>query len=442
MSTRTRQDQTAAEPSLGAARLAGWGRALDLLVSALLPPRDGIARLTLRHALSTLALLVLLPIGLAYHWLGFALDEILFRGYRRLPVRAPLFILGVPRSGTTALHHLLAHDPRLTTMRTWECLFAPAISWRYLWRGIARLDARLGSPGAWLVNRAASRLSRGLEGVHPIGLDAPEEDYLALLPRLSCFILVVAFPDAPGLWRLGRGDHGLTGPERRRLMAAYRRCIQRHLYFHGGHRRYLAKNAAFAPLAGSLLEAFPDARVIACLREPAGALSSQLASLDPALSSLHGPYRRDVLRERMISQLGLGYDTLLEQLPRLPAGRAVLLPLPAQRRGLAAAVRACYRELGLPLAPPLKNRLAAADAAARHHRSGHRHQLAHWNLDAASVRHRFADVTALLDLTGEYAVPAHRLPSRPPQPPRDHHGIAVITPAPARRHRLGCRAGA
>jgi len=36
------------------------------------------------------------------------------------PVRQPVFIIGLPRTGTTALHHLLNQDPRNRTLRLWE----------------------------------------------------------------------------------------------------------------------------------------------------------------------------------------------------------------------------------------------------------------------------------------------------------------------------------
>lgn len=384
------------------------GLPVEMLASSLWPPRHGIVRPTLRHYLSLVVLLPALPLALAYHWLGLLLDGLLFPAYRRIPVRAPLFILGVPRSGTTALHHLLARDPRLTTQRTWECVLAPAITWRYLWRGLARLDAAVGGPGRRLLRRLGKWLHH-LSPAHPIAPGSPEEDYLTLAPVLGCFLLVVAFPDAPGLWRLGRGDGGLAPRQRRRLLACYRRSIQRHLYFHGTHRRYLAKNAAFAPLAASLLEAFPDARVIACLREPAAAVSSQLASLDPALRLLHGRYRREVLRERMLVQLASGYRALLQALPALPPGRAVYLPLAAQRNDLARSVRACYAALELPLDPALETALATEDATARHYRSGHRHRLEDWGLDAAAVRRRFADIEPAFDWRRRQPLPAHGL---------------------------------
>ncbi|PSQ94748.1 MAG: hypothetical protein BRD57_00135 [Proteobacteria bacterium SW_6_67_9] len=196
-----------AEAARRYARLAG---------AVLWPPRDGCARRTLRHYAVALPLVALLPAYAACQWLGLLLDEVLFRGYRRVPVTAPLFIVGVARSGTTALHHALADDPQLTTMRTWECVLAPSITWRYLWRGLARLDRCIGRPCTRGLQRLERRWLAGLQAVHPSSLTAPEEDYLTLLPAVACFVLVVLAPDTPALWRLGRFDTALGDGERRK----------------------------------------------------------------------------------------------------------------------------------------------------------------------------------------------------------------------------------
>ena len=35
------------------------------------------------------------------------------------PIERPVFILGLPRTGTTALHHLLAQDPGTQFLENW-----------------------------------------------------------------------------------------------------------------------------------------------------------------------------------------------------------------------------------------------------------------------------------------------------------------------------------
>ncbi len=406
--------------------------ALGLIASGLLPRRQGLLRNGPRRWAVTLGLGLMLPVVLLYYWIGLWLDELLFRGYRRVTVERPVFILGVPRSGTTALHEALAEDEQFTTQRTWECLLAPSITHRHLWRGLARVDRRLGRPLRRLAGWLNRRWVAPLTDAHPMRLHAPEEDYLSLLPQLSAFILVIAFPDSDRLWRLGRGDIALADDERQRLMRQYRRVIQRHLYFHGAERTYLAKNASHATLAASLLEAFPDARFIACLRDPAEVISSQLSSLGPGLRALHGPIRQDELTRRMLAQLQFGYRNLLSVLPARAGDRAVFLPLGAQRQGLAQAIRQVYAHLGLPLGTAFAERLDTLDAQARRHRSGHRHTLTDYGLDGAQVAEAFADIRAAFDFATTEAIPAGQ------QTPIDHRlRVVVVSDAAPQRNGVG-----
>ncbi|HCI11104.1 MAG TPA: sulfotransferase, partial [Alcanivorax sp.] len=144
---------------------------------------------------------------------GLLLDYLLFPDFRRVRVREPLFVVGVPRSGTTFLHRLLAGDrERFTTTALWELIFAPSITQRFFWRGVGRLDALVGAPLSRLFFRLERWVLGGLDDVHQTGLRDPEEDYLALLPVLGCFLLVLAVPD-PALWRLTYADRDLPAAE-------------------------------------------------------------------------------------------------------------------------------------------------------------------------------------------------------------------------------------
>lgn len=371
-------------------------RYLRLWQSLLAPGRDRLAAPTVRHYVIGSALLLALPVFLAWHWLGLLLDEILHPAYRRQAVERPLFIVGLPRSGTTTLHHSLADDPHLTTFRAWECLFALSITWRRGLHRAARLDRHCGRPLGRLLDRLEARLTRGLAGVHDTGLHRPEEDYLAFLPVLACFILVLPWPDAPDPWRAGRFDTALTPAQRSRLMAFYRRCIQRHLYAHGGGQRFLSKNAAFAPLLGSLLDTFPDAAVIWCRRDPVRAVSSQLATVHPALLALHGDYDRVRFRNRLVDQLAFYDERLHTVLGALAPRRAVSLPLTAMRRHPVDSVVRAYCILDRPLAPSFRDRLTAGAPNVCQHRSGHRHTAADFGLSPAELQRRFRPVGAAI----------------------------------------------
>jgi len=396
-------------------------RYLGLTVGALFRSPDGQAQWRPRRMLLMLAFLPVLAVVQLIHWLGFLLDEILFRGYRRISIREPLFVLGVPRSGTTKLHRVLAEDARFTTFRTWECLFALSITERRFWLGVAALDRRIGRPLGSLVEWLESHVFAALDDVHPMTLSDPEEDYFALMPILSCFILVLPFPFSDHLWRMGRFDEQMPAAERKRILDFYERCLQKHLYVHGPDKRLLSKNAAFAPLARSLVERFPDARFIGCLRDPIETVPSQLSSIGPGLELFGVPANSPVVRERMIDQLAFYYRNLAMAFDRLPSNRGVWVPMARMKEGISATLTAVYEQLGLPMTAAFAATLAAEDHHTRAYRSGHRYHLGQFGLDVAEVRRRFGAAYAIPALG---ISPAHAESEAPARPRPDEDPVS------------------
>jgi len=343
------------------------------------------------HRLAVMvAFLPALTLLLALHWLGHLLDEVLFRGYRRVRVRAPLFVVGPPRSGTTLLHHTLAADSaRFTTPRTWEVLLAPSVSARRLALALAAADRRCGRPLGRLAGRAERALARRLGGVHPTGIGAPEEDYLALAPVLGCFALVFAFPHDESLWRLARFDDEVGERERTRILSFYRLCIQKHLYVHGPERRFLSKNASFSGAVRSLRRLFPDCQVLCCLRDPQESVPSLLSAVAPGVRWFALGAEAERFRARLAGVMAHYYRHLVLELGALPEHRCVFVDMRALQADLPATVARAYAGLRMAPEPPFTAYLAAAAPAARAHRPRGDYSLGEFGLDRGWVRERF-----------------------------------------------------
>jgi hypothetical protein len=330
------------------------------------------------------------------HWIGFLLDEIFYRGYRRVEIREPLFVLGVPRSGTTHLHRLLAEDTNLTTFSTWECLFAPSVTERRFWLGVGRLDARVGRPLGRLLDRIERLAFGGLDAVHPMRLSDPEEDYFALVPVLASFILILPFPQSDLLWRMGTFDRDMPESKRARLMEQYGNCLRKHLYVRGQDKRLLSKNAAFAPLAGSLAEQFPDARFLVCLREPQSTLPSQLSSLEPGIAFFGVESVVPDFHERLTAQLGFYYNNLERVLGELPEERCAWVTMHELKSDLAHRMPRIYEQLGLPLSEAFRTAIGRQATEARSYRSAHDYSLARFGLTREDIDRDLGEVYARL----------------------------------------------
>jgi len=291
---------------------------------------------------------------LLLHWLGLLLDELLFRGYRRVDIVAPVFVLGVPRSGTTFLHRTLAADEaQFTTVSTWEVLFAPSVTQRVFWRGLAGLDRLVGRPCGRLLGILEKKLFRGLDGVHDVSLQAAEEDYLLLLPLMSCFILFLPFTESGYIWNLAKLDWEKPVEDRQRILKFYRACIQKHLYFHGKEKRYLAKNAAFASWVRTLQNDFPDGRFVICLRQPDKAVPSLLGSLESGARLFQLDLQNGWLPERLLEMMQDCYRHLIENLK--PEWELVLME--DLESGIAGRVERIYQRFGLELSDDYRGRL-------------------------------------------------------------------------------------
>jgi len=80
---------------------------------------------SIRVRLQYLAVLLLwVPLVATFHAICFALDPLLFPSLRRTEVKAPVFIIGHARSGTTLTFRLLDQDEeRFSSFKLWECYF-------------------------------------------------------------------------------------------------------------------------------------------------------------------------------------------------------------------------------------------------------------------------------------------------------------------------------
>lgn len=200
----------------------------------------------------------------ALAWPGLRLEGLWLehRGRDPAPGRGPLFILGHYRSGTTLLHKLLAADPRLAALSTFDVFFpgCPVALQRMLRPPLQRLV--------------------GLSGIrHPyfhdyrFRLDDPNETEAWLLaagfpwssywgylfPRRPDYLDGWVDPSDPavrGGW-LDAYDHAL-----RRLM---RRC---------GGRPLVVKDPPNTARAGLLAQRYPSARFVYLFRDPSRVLLS------------------------------------------------------------------------------------------------------------------------------------------------------------------------
>ncbi len=318
------------------------------------PNKHGGAPLNLRRILF---LIIGMPLFLSLqviHWLGFLLDEICFRAYRKVKIKDPLFISGIPRSGTTFVHRTLASDrSAFCTVSTWEAVLAPSITERKLLAGLRSIDRMIGNPLLKAANHCLATAAGDFNDIHEIGINAVEEDYLWLLPAGSCFILSMAFPFSEWFNQTATPEK-MTAQQRNQLLDFYISCIQRHLFYHGQNRTFLSKNAAFAGWVGPLSKRLPDARFLICVRHPMSALSSQLSSLRSARKLFATDPDGQITKERMTAIFTSSYRDLAELTGSIPSEQMAIIEQSDLRADGVDILNQATDQLSLPSYPVTK----------------------------------------------------------------------------------------
>ena len=184
--------------------------------------------------------------------------------------RRPIVIAGLPRTGTTLLHSLLALDPASRVPLTWETMYPspPPEAATYL------TDRRIGLVDSQM--RWFHRMVKGFDRIHPVGARLPIECLLIT----SHSFLSYQFETTH---RLPSYLEWLEGQDLRPAYEVHRRFLQ-HLQWRCPGERWVLKAPAHMFDFEALFSVYPDACVVMTHRDPIEVTASN-ASLTATLRS-------------------------------------------------------------------------------------------------------------------------------------------------------------
>ena len=340
-----------------------------------------------------ITLFFVIPILSGFTAICFFLDKILFPGLWKIEVRQPVFMVGHARSGTTLLHRILARDvDRFSYFMLYE-LFFPSLLQKKIIRGIASLDTRFDSPIGRRIRAWEERSFGKTNDLHRMGLTLAEEDDFIF--TLSC---------ASGYWivllpYMGRLDfyHVDERParSRRRLMEFYGECVKRQLYLNGPGKQHLSKNPTFCGRVGSIIETFPDSRIVYLARNPEETIPS-LLKLMQTTWAMRG-WTEDDMRaslQTLAYQSYESYTAPLEVLERNPQTKHAIVDYRELVKAPRETVTQVYRELGFPISPAFEEILLEEEKRSGRHETTHRYSLDEFGLDAGEIQ---AELAPLFD---------------------------------------------
>jgi hypothetical protein len=294
------------------------------------------------------------------------------------PIECPIFITGMPRSGSTFLHELLAEDPRNRAPRVWEVMFPyPAPD-----PADTQPDPR--------IRRAAlclwwfRRLAPEADAVFPMRARTPHEcvaihSYTLLSEE---FISTCRIPSYEKL---------LRSADLRPVYAWEKRFLQ-HLQRGSRGGRWVLKSPDHVYGMEALFATFPDATIIQTHRNPLEVLesSSRLTEV------LHGLYARPGNREeigiREARVLGESMEHFIAFRDRHPELRERFIDVKYSElvSDPLAVVRRIYRQLERPLTQVAAKRMRGLiSGRSRYHGRNGRPTLADLGVEAPVEARRF-----------------------------------------------------
>jgi hypothetical protein len=310
------------------------------------------ARLTRKRIIFLLLFYTVWPVGQLIHWLCFFLDDVFFPGHKTQLIEKPLFILGNLRSGSTFLHRLLSRDTEtFTSLTTWDIYLTPSVTQKKITQFFSRLDKKLGGH----VHRLLYEFDRRTLGqfkIHRISFFQPEEDENILLHIWDSFWVSFLFPFMDELPNYQHFDEALSPEHKRRIMTFYKSMLQRHMYA-TGKKYFVAKNPAFSPKIETLLEFFPDARIIYLARNPLDMLPSTISWINYARRVFTEPEEKYLYLDEILDFTQHWYRYPLQYIDSHPSPRHLILNYDDLIQRPELVIRSFYEQFGYPDKPGL-----------------------------------------------------------------------------------------
>ncbi len=330
----------------------------------------------------------------------------------RQEVRQPLFIVGLPRSGTTVLHSLLAADPEHRCPLMWEVM-TPSPPTAADEQCRIRRATRSCNFFNWLAPT--------FRHVHAVGAELPQE----------CVGLMTA------TFTSDQFDTMFYVPSYRswffqqdlRSTYEYHRRFLQHLHFRRAGRRWILKAPTHMFAMPALLSVYPDALLVQTHRTPVDAIasvSSLVTILRRAFSDAVDPF---VVCREAIDYWSETMARFLNERDRLESNRICDIPYDEICRDPIAAVTRVYNHFGWRLSGETEQRMRALLASNGQGQSGnHRYHLSQFGSSAEEVLRAFAPYCQRF---GSSQFDGEKLSSSPPKSSlpgtQGRFGVASLT---------------
>jgi sulfotransferase family protein len=295
--------------------------------------------------------------------------------YAAVPIDRPIFVTGLPRTGTTALHRLLTEDQSHQGLELWLTDFPQPRPPR----------------STWAENPVFQRIQAGYQrhhvehpefmGLHYIAADEAEECWRLLRQSMTSLSFeCLAYIPTYSEWL---ADQDWT--------AAYHRH-RRNLQLIGmpdAGRRWVLKNPSHLFALDALMDAYPDALVIQTHRAPSTIIASMCSLAEQASDGWSEVFRGEVIGRTQLDLWARGLESFTSDRAKHNPAQFYdvdYTDFVADPLGIVADI---YSHFGLTLTDSTSAAMAAIHNSGDRRRA-HRYDLADFGLTTEQADSRFA----------------------------------------------------
>ena len=293
----------------------------------------------------------------------------------------PIFVTGLPRSGTTALHRLLTADPGHQGLELW----------------LAEMPQPRPPRDSWAANPVFQHIQAAYQqhhvehpefmGVHYIAADTVEECWQLLRQTLrSVSYECLAHLPTYSTWLT---DQDWTGPFRR-----HRRNLQL-IGLHDARRRWVLKNPSHLFSLDAILAVYPDALIIQTHREPRAVIGSMCSLAAHATDGWSNTFRGGVIGASQLELWASGLEKFAAARSKHNPAQFLDVDYASFTADPVGTVELVYEHFGLDYAGAAADAIRAlhAGAADGDSKPAHRYSLTDFGLTGEQVDERFGGNT-------------------------------------------------
>ncbi|MBV6416042.1 MAG: hypothetical protein CMLOHMNK_00570 [Steroidobacteraceae bacterium] len=291
----------------------------------------------------------------------------------------PLFMVGLPRTGSTIMHDLLAKDPANRVPMTWEChLMSPPPE-----RATYETDPRIAICEAHF-ERTSRALIPEFQALHEMGAHLAQECLMLNAFDFKSIIFANQF-------RIPAYQRWVEQSDPISVYRTHKRQLQ-YMQWLNPRERWVLKSTGYHWALDAICKVYPDARIVMTHRDPLKLIASHCSLV--AMACTMGS---DEVDRHEIGQI---WSKSWEEAMRrgvafrqsdLPAARnAFDMHFTEMLRDQVGMAQRIYAHFGMPMSEEVLTRMRAFIAGNPRDRHGtHRYTLEQFGLDRARERQRY-----------------------------------------------------